>query len=110
MGELRYGNASPVVIDDRTLFHLQVVIGAKLRRRESFYLTLGSVEDGFTRATIWVDPSIPVTFAYTENEPIPLNRRWLEVLSNSANSQHGLQLMAEDCDQVTKFRAPAMNG
>ena len=110
MGELRYGNATPVVVDDRTLFHLQVVIGAKLRRRESFYLTLGSPEEGFARATLWLDPSIPVTFVYEENEPIQLNRQWLEVLSDSANSQHGLRLMPEDCDQVTNFRAPAMTG
>lgn len=110
MGELRYGNAPPVVVDDRTLFHLQVVIGAKLRRRESFYLTLGSPEEGFARATLWLDPSIPVVFVYEQNESIQLNRQWLEVLSNSSNSQHGLQLMAEDCEQVRRFRAPAMTG
>ena len=110
MGELRYGNTAPITIDDRTLFHLQVVVGAKLRRRESFYLTLGSPEEGFARATIWLDPSIPITFAYAENHSIQLNRQWLEVLSNSANSQHGLQLMAEDCDQVKDFRTPAMSG
>ena len=110
MGELRYGSAPPVAVDDRTLFHLQVVIGAKLRRRESFYLTLGSPEDGFARLTLWLDPSIPVTFAYEENERIQLNRQWLEVLSESANSQHGLQVIAEDCDRVTNFRAPAMTG
>ena len=110
MGELRYGNTAPITIDDRTLFHLQVVVGAKLRRRESFYLTLGSPEEGFARATIWLDPSIPITFAYAENHSIQLNRQWLEVLSNSANSQHGLQLMAEDCDQVKDFRTPVMSG
>src|SRR3954453_21582405 len=100
MGELRYGNAEPVAIDDRTLFHLQVVIGAKLRRRESFYLTVGSPAPGFSRATIWLDPSVPVVFAYTDDDPIQLNRQWLEVLSNSANSQHGLRLVPEDCAQV----------
>ncbi len=110
MGELRYGTAEPVVIDDRTLFHLQVVVGAKLRRRESFYLTLGSPGRGFSRETIWLDPSVHVVFAYTDDDPIQLNRNWLEVLSNSANSAHGLRLVPEDCPEVKEYRSPALAG
>ncbi len=40
MGTLIYGHGDLTVdFDDRTLAHLQVVIGTKLRRRESFLLS-----------------------------------------------------------------------
>lgn len=39
MGKLYYDSTLNTDIDDRTLAHLQVVIGAKLRRGESFYFS-----------------------------------------------------------------------
>lgn len=45
MGHLRYGDCSDF-FEDRALIHLQVVIGSKLRRDESFFLTWTTSEAG----------------------------------------------------------------
>ncbi len=40
MGTLIYGDSGLIVdFDDRVLAHLQIVIGAKLRRHEGFFFT-----------------------------------------------------------------------
>ncbi|MEF2975639.1 hypothetical protein V3W46_00275 [Subtercola sp. YIM 133946] len=40
MGKLVYGDSgTEIEFDDRVLTHLQIVIGAKLRRRESFFFS-----------------------------------------------------------------------
>jgi len=39
MGKLTYDSTLTVDFDDRVLAHLQLVIGAKLRRAESFYFS-----------------------------------------------------------------------
>ncbi|MCU1404655.1 MAG: ATP-dependent ligase, partial [Glaciihabitans sp.] len=59
MGKLIYGHSDVVIdLDDRHLAHLQVVIGAKLRRSESFFFTWkkDAVGDG-QRGSIWLEKS-----------------------------------------------------
>lgn len=57
MGKLIYDGEVAVTFDDRLLAHLQAVIGAKLRRSESFYFTWkDSVQTGGGRTTIWLGP------------------------------------------------------
>lgn len=97
MGKILYGESGmEVVFDDRAMAHLQVVIGAKLRRSESFFFSWRddlSVGDG--RSSVWMDRSIPLYFRYSGSRPITLNREWLEILTQSANSTHGLQFSPE---------------
>ena len=97
MGALIYGDANiEVQFDDRVLVHLQLAIGAKLRRKESFFFSWRDdpkVGDG--RSAIWVDPSIPLYFKYSGGRPPTINRDWLDLMSNGANSPHGLVLMDE---------------
>jgi len=97
VGKILYGDSNmEIVFEDRAMAHLQVVIGAKLRRGESFFFSWRddvSVGDG--RSSIWVDRSIPLYFRYSGSRPITLNREWLEVLTQSANSTHGLQFSSE---------------
>ncbi|WP_165064350.1 DUF7882 family protein [Marisediminicola senii] len=97
MGKLLYG-ASGVEIgfDDRVLAHLQVVIGAKLRRGESFYFSWKddpNIGDG--RSTVWLSDAIPLYFKYSGGKMPSLNREWVEALMTSANSNQGLQLSDE---------------
>ena len=97
MGHLLYGDGrDPLELDDRTLAHLRIVIGAKLRRRESFFLSWkNEAARGGGRASVWMDAAIPLQFRFSSSAPQPINREWLEQLSLSANSAAGLQLSAE---------------
>nr|WP_241985128.1 MULTISPECIES: ATP-dependent DNA ligase [Cryobacterium] len=97
MGMLTYGNGKiEVEFDDRTLAHLQLVIIAKLRRRESFVFTwTNSKIVGHGRTSIWIDPSIPLQFQYLGNRSPTINRSWVDALMDSANSSSGLILTNE---------------
>jgi hypothetical protein len=97
MGTLIYGYAGfSVDFDDRTLVHLQLVIGPKLRRQESFFFTW-SHEMGAThgRTSLWIDSSIPLIFQCVSDERQEIHREWLEILAISAASAQGLQLVSE---------------
>lgn len=97
MGKILYGDSGiEVIFDDRAMAHLQLVIGAKLRRGESFFFSWKddvSVGDG--RSSIWLSSSIPLYFRYNGSKPVTINREWLEILTMSANSTVGLQFSAE---------------
>jgi len=97
MGKILYGDSGiEVVFDDRAMAHLQLVIGAKLRRGESFFFSWKddpSVGDG--RSSVWLSSAIPLYFRYSGSKPVAINREWLELLTQSANSAAGLQFTAE---------------
>ncbi len=96
MGTLTYDSTLAADFDDRTLAHLQVVIGAKLRRNESFYFSWkddSAIGDG--RSVIWLHPAIPVSFKYFGSRPPVLNRDWIDELMLLANAPAGLTVTAE---------------
>jgi hypothetical protein len=95
IGKLIYGGIE-IEFEDRALVHLQVVIGSKLRRGESFFLSWNdspAIGDG--RASVWLQSSIPLYFKYYGGKTPTLNREWIQVLTTSANSGQGLLLTAE---------------
>lgn len=95
MGTLFYGSQStPISIADRTLSHLKPVIIAKLRRRESFSLSLQHEQVG-GRTTLWLDSAIPLRFEFEEPERPQLNREWLEKIAETANLTGGITLVPE---------------
>ncbi|MBN7794475.1 hypothetical protein ACLD0U_11415 [Microbacterium sp. 2216-1] len=100
MGLLFYGgNTEPIEIEDRALAHLKVVISTKLRRNESFTLSWQHPADGPTgRSTIWLHPSIPLRFVFSEPETPPLSPEWMNALANSANAHGGITLLPEHLD------------
>jgi hypothetical protein len=76
--------------------HLQVVIGSKLRRGESFFLSWNDpAAAGAGRSSVWLHPSIPLFFKYYGSKTPTLNRAWVDALTTSANSGHGLLLSTE---------------
>ena len=98
MGKLIYGGIE-IEFDDRALVHLQIVIGSKLRRGESFFLSWNdspTIGDG--RSSVWLQASIPLYFRYNGGKTPSLNRAWIETLSRSANSGQGLLLSSEPHD------------
>ena len=92
MGRFVYDRDATVEMDDRTLAHLQVVMINKLRRQESFALTL---RDDQRTLSVWVCPQTAVQFVYSGNRLPALNREWIEELAVSANSVGGLRLIPE---------------
>lgn len=96
MGMLIYGSGDEYEIEDRALAHLKAVIGSKLRRQESFFLSwTNDAEHGAGRRSLWLSPSIPLQFRFFGSRAPELNRAWIEVLSDSAHTPRGLQLIPE---------------
>ena len=96
MGKLTYDSTLTADFEDRTLAHIQVVVGAKLRRGESFYFTWrDDPQAGGGRSTIWLHPGIPIAYKYFGSRSPTLNREWIEALMATANSSGGLQIVPE---------------
>ncbi|BDZ47845.1 hypothetical protein GCM10025867_00860 [Frondihabitans sucicola] len=97
MGTLMYGNPGiTATFDDRALVHLQIVITAKLRRRESFLFSWSdSAAEGSGHSSIWLDPTSVLYFRFLGGRSPSINRSWLAVLEASANAGTGLVYSAE---------------
>lgn len=93
MGRLTYGSATaPIDVDDAILAHVRAVTFTKLRRNESFALTIptsgGSVE------TLWIQAAIPLRFVLDADTP--LDRAVLVSMMNAASSSAGLDLTRDE--------------
>lgn len=96
MGKFTYGGIIKVEFDDRLLAHLQIVIGAKARRGESFHFTWRddpSIGDG--RTAVWIHPQCSIGYTFYGSRPITVNPAWIEALAATANSVVGLHVIAE---------------
>jgi len=96
MGTLSYDVVLNADFDDRILAHLQIVIGAKLRRGESFFFSWkDDNRSGDGRTSIWLQPTIPLSFKYFGSRLPSINRLWVEALMMTANSPNGLHIAPE---------------
>ena len=96
MGRLTYDSTTAINFDDRTLAHLQIVIGSKLRRGESFAFSwVMNDSDGDRRNSLWMAPDIPLHFKYSGSRQPAINPAWIDELAALANSGGGLQLVPE---------------
>ena len=94
MGQLHYGSPPATYeIDDRTLAHVELVVLAKLRRNESFALTLDA-EKGEGRSTLWINASSTLRFDFSAQSH-DINRVWLDELIDSANTTLGMRIVPE---------------
>jgi hypothetical protein len=106
MGTLTYDSTLAADFDDRTLAHLQMVIGAKLRRNEAFYFSWkDDAAIGHGRSVIWIHPTIPLTFKFFGSRSPSINRGWIDELMLCANSPGGLHITPEPAPVVA-----AVNG
>jgi hypothetical protein len=96
MGKLIYDSTMSTDFEDRLLAHLQIVIGLKLRRNESFYFGWrDNPETGDGRSVIWMHPALPLRYKYLGGRIPAINRAWIEALTATANSTGGLQVVPE---------------
>ncbi|MFJ2551504.1 hypothetical protein [Microbacterium sp. NPDC087591] len=92
MGYLNYAGApTSFTIDDEILAHVRAVVVTKLRRSESFALTVPVA--GETQETLWIHASIPLRFSLADD--VPLVRPLLVAMMEGASSSGGLDLTDE---------------
>lgn len=102
MGTLTYDSKLSADFDDRILAHLQLVIGAKLRRNEAFYFSWkDDASIGKGRSVVWVHPAVSLSFKYDESGAPSINRGWVDELMALANSPAGLRLSAEPTETAS---------
>lgn len=96
MGKFVYDGNVKVEIEDRALTHLQLVIGAKLRRGEPFAFSWREDPSvGGGRTTVWVHPGSSLVYKYFGGRQPSINRAWVDALAFTANSPSGLYLVPE---------------
>jgi len=96
MGRLTYARTVTVDFEDRVLAHLQLVIGAKLRRGESFHFSWREeAAAGSGRTTLWLHPHVSLVFRFWAGKAPEINRGWVDALMTAANSNAGLSVLAE---------------
>ena len=91
-------------IEDRTLAHLRVVIMNKLRRGEAFMFHYELADGSLGHRSIWMHPTIPLTFHFYGGRPPQINRAWVEALMESAGSANGLSIVPEPDDAAREGR------
>jgi hypothetical protein len=100
MGQLLYGSPpASFELEDRTLAHVEIVTLAKLRRNESFALSLDLPDGG--RATIWIGTNSILQFRFVGPRH-EINRAWLEELIDSANTAAGMRIVPETGTTATE--------
>lgn len=78
------------------LAHLKIAVGTKLRKQESFFLSWKvDPSQGSGRVSLWMNPSQHVGFRFSGSRPPELNKTWLWVLVELADSHRGLIVVHE---------------
>jgi hypothetical protein len=104
MGQLLYGSTPTVIeLDDRILAHVELVTLAKFRRNESFALVI-EASDG-SRSTLWLSSTSNLEFRLTVGRH-EINREWLDLLIDTANSTGGMRLLPEPVSGKAKGDSP----
>lgn len=86
MGAIVYGTGeNRFLLEDRLLAHVKTITLMKLRRNESFSVTLRDASTEQGRVTLWLHPSIPLQFSFDSNETFDMDRPLLEDLMHGAN-------------------------
>ncbi|MGC5225304.1 hypothetical protein ACPW96_22290 [Micromonospora sp. DT81.3] len=105
MGMFRYGEILRAEFEDRTLWHVQWVIGAKICRGESFHFSWkDAVSLGSGRTTVWIHPNCSIVFKFDRGNRPPLSAAWLKDLMSTANSHSGLYVTPEPATLDTELR------
>jgi hypothetical protein len=80
-----------VQFEDRLLAHLHILILQKFRSKQSFVMSwVDGLGAGSGRTVIWLTPDLPIVFKFAGSRLPAIDRNWLAVLSESAESSNGL--------------------
>jgi len=109
MGTLTYGQRD-IAVEDRMLVHVSVVVTQKLRRRESFLLTLPSADREIRSESLWISAMSDLVFSFAGNRVPALNHGWLESMMNESFSVHGLDLTTHAEPAPRPLPTPAVTG
>lgn len=105
MGVLRFGREAAQEFEDRLLAHLKVVIQARLRRKESFFVGWReSVSSNTQRMRVWISPTTPLVFEFDSREVPLLNPLWLHALDEATNSSRDISVMTEQEAELVEQR------
>lgn len=106
MGFMNYGGSQEYEFEDRTLAHLKIVITMKFQRQESFLISwVNPPERGSGRVSVWLSPSIPLSFRFSGSRAPQLSKEWLDVLIDSSHSPRGLLVISEqDAEKARSSR------
>jgi hypothetical protein len=108
MGYLYYASSTkPIEVDDLLLQYLQIVSATKLRRHESFTMTLLS-QGGSVRETIWMHSAIPLRFTFDGAEAPQVEMKYLQQLAQSASSASGLVVELDSWDGQAAHPRPSL--
>lgn len=110
MGKFTYDTIIKVDFEDRLLAHLQIVIGTKIRRGESFHFTWkddASIGDG--RTSVWIHPRCSMVYKFYGSRRPAINRAWVEALTITANSVAGLHVTPEPPEHRPESDGASMN-
>jgi hypothetical protein len=106
MGHLYYGTKPEVItFDDRLLWHVKLVVLAKLRRREGFSFSWHREEDNGVDC-VWLHPYCDLVFKFDSGSEPEVNHSWLEALMHSANSTGGMHLVPEPPKNTSQHPLP----
>ncbi|MFS0895122.1 ATP-dependent DNA ligase [Microbacterium sp. 179-I 3D3 NHS] len=96
MGTFIYESSVRTEIEDRALWHLQLVITAKLRRGEPFSFSWKEdMSIGGGRVTVWISSHSALVFKYQTSRRPAISRHWIDALAYTANAPTGLYLVPE---------------
>lgn len=96
MGSIIY-DGTTIHFDDRVMAHLQIVIVQKFLKSESFLMSWkGGKSVGDGRGSVWLSPSIPLTFKFLGSRSPTIDKDWLLHLGKSADSSTGLIVTMPD--------------
>lgn len=99
MGMFIYEGGVKIELEDRLLTHLQLVIGAKLRRGEAFHFTWREDPSaGRSRTSVWLHQGSSLVYWYYGSRNPSINPAWIDALTKSANSTAGLRIVAEPAE------------
>lgn len=96
MGTLIYNDAMRLELKDTVLYELRFVVFDKLRRQESFPLTLVHGADSEVKevTSIWIAPEIPISFLFDEEPSGALDRERIEEMMWASYTRRGVTVKA----------------
>ena len=96
MGYLVHGG-NEYEFEDRLLAHLKTVIGQKLKKQESFFLSwTKSPGEGSGRISVWLSPYTTIAFRFAGSRPPELSVAWVKVLAAMSHTSRGLVVLSEE--------------